>query len=151
MWIPVITGRKMVKWFCIDLKAGEAGDNVAVLISMVDRGRGDPRNILGVIVDWDEHNMYRIAVKAEILSIKYFKNQFDLSLQQLLNDSDVNTECTSTLCQARKSTTSGKQAFFRCDCNKSKNKCQTNKCKCYKPKRLCNSKCQTSLSCQNKN
>ena len=82
----------MVKWSCIDLKAGEAGDNVAVLISMVDRGRGDPRNILGVIVDWDEHNMYRIAVKAEILSIKYFRNQFDLCLQQLLNDSDVNTD-----------------------------------------------------------
>ena len=61
----------MVKHSCIDLKAGEAGDNVAVPIPMVDRGRSDPRYILGVIVDHDEHDMYRIAVKAGILSTKY--------------------------------------------------------------------------------
>ena len=65
------------KW----IMAGEAGDNVAVPIPMVDRGRGDPRNILGVIVDRDEHDMYRIAVKAGILSKKYSRNQFDLCPQ----------------------------------------------------------------------
>ena len=41
----------MVKCSSIDLKAGGAGDNVAVPIPMVDRGKGDPRNIRGVIVD----------------------------------------------------------------------------------------------------
>ena len=40
---------------------------------MVDRDRGNPRNILGVKVDWDEHDMYRNAVKAGILSTKYFQ------------------------------------------------------------------------------
>ena len=80
----------MVKRSNIDVKGGEAGDNVAVPISVVDRG--DPRNILGVIVDWDEHDMYRIVVKAGNLSTKYSSNQFDLYLQQLLNDFDVNTE-----------------------------------------------------------
>ena len=92
----------MVQRSRIDVKAGEAGDNVAVPIPVVDRG--DPRNILGVIVDRDEHDMYRIAVKAGNLSTKYSSNQFDLYLQRLLNDSDVmiNTECIITLCQGDK-------------------------------------------------
>ena len=71
----------MIKRSCIDLKAGEAGDSVAVPIPIVDRGKGDPRNILGVIVVRDEHDMYRIVVKAGILSTKYSRNQFDLCQQ----------------------------------------------------------------------
>ena len=58
----------------IDLKMAEVGDNVAVPIPIVDKGRGDPRNILGVVLDRDEHDMYKIAVKAGILSTKYSRN-----------------------------------------------------------------------------
>ena len=102
----------MVKHSRIDLKTGEAGDNVTVPIPMVDREKDDPRNILGVTVDRDEHDMYKIVVKAGILSTKYSRNQFDLCPQQLVNDSDVNTECTITLRQALKSRASGRQGFF---------------------------------------
>ena len=140
----------MVKRSRIDLKAGEAGDNVAVPIPMVDRGRGDPRNILGVIVDRDENDMYTIAVKAGVLKAKYARNQFDLCPQRLLNDNDVDMDCTTTLRQALKSTASGGQGFFRCDCSKGKKQCQTNRCKCFKAKRLCNSRCHNSLNCPNK-
>ena len=59
-------------------------------------------------------------LKAGILSKKYSRNQFDLCLQRHLNDSDVNTESTITLCQALKSTASGRQGFFLCDCSKGK-------------------------------
>ena len=117
----------MVKRSRIDLKAGEVGDNVAVPIPMVDRGRGDPRNIIGVIVDRDENDLYRIAVKAGILSTKYSRNQFDLCPQRLLNETDVNTDCTITLRQALRSTASGGQGFFHCDCSKQG---QTNRGKC---------------------
>ena len=141
----------MVKRARIDLKVGEAGDNVAVPIPMVDRGRGDPRNILGVILNRDENDMYKIAVKAGILTTKFSRNQFDLCPQRLLNDSDVNTEYSVTLRQALKSTASGGQGFFHCDCSNGKKQCQTNRCKCYKAKRLCNSRCHRSLTCQNKN
>ena len=55
----------------------EVGDNVAIPIPMVDKGRGDPRNILGVVLDRNEHDMYKIVVKAGILSPKYSGNQFD--------------------------------------------------------------------------
>ena len=43
---------------------------MAIPIPMVDRGRGDPRNILGVILDCDEQNMYTIAVMSGIISSK---------------------------------------------------------------------------------
>jgi len=43
----------VVKRTRVDLKAGVTGDNVAVPVPLVDRGRGDPWNIssLGVIVN----------------------------------------------------------------------------------------------------
>ena len=63
----------------MDLQAGKKGDNVAVPVPLVDRGRGDARNILGVIVDKQEDtDQYRIAVKAGILNGLYSRNQFDL-------------------------------------------------------------------------
>ena len=142
---------RMVKRSRIELKMAEVGDNVAVPIPLVDKGRGDPRNILGVVLDRDEHDMYKIAVKAGVLSTRYSRNQFDLCPQQLLNVSDVNTEHKITLRQALKSTATGGQGFFRCDCSKGKKQCQTNRCKCYKAKRLCNSKCHSSITCPNKN
>jgi hypothetical protein len=55
--------------------------------------------------------LYRIAVKAGILSTKYTRNQFDLCPQRLLKDSDMNTECTISLNQAIKSTATGGQGF----------------------------------------
>ena len=71
------------------LGAGQVGNNVAVPIPIVYRGRGDPRNLLGVIVDLDENNMYTINVKAGILKGKFSRNQFDLCPQRLLTDADV--------------------------------------------------------------
>lgn len=49
--------KRMVKRSRIDLKVGEVGDNVDVPITMVDRGRGDPKNIIGVITDQEELKM----------------------------------------------------------------------------------------------
>ena len=42
---------RVVKRSRIDLQARVIGDNVAVPIPAVCRGRGDPRNILGVVVN----------------------------------------------------------------------------------------------------
>ena len=58
--------------FCTPfLKAGNSGDNIIIPIPLVDRGRGDPRNIMGVILDRNENDMHRIAVRAGILKGSY--------------------------------------------------------------------------------
>ncbi|XP_068206217.1 KRAB-A domain-containing protein 2-like [Palaemon carinicauda] len=63
---------------------GKVGNNVTIPIPMVDRGRGDPRNIMGIIMDIDENDNYTIAVKSGILSGKYTRNQFDLCMEEKL-------------------------------------------------------------------
>jgi len=72
------------------VKRSRVGDNVSIPIPMVDRGRGDPRNILGVILDCDEHNMYTIAVKSGIISSKYARKQFDLCPQNNVKPTNAN-------------------------------------------------------------
>ncbi|CAK9807179.1 hypothetical protein ANTPLA_LOCUS5208 [Anthophora plagiata] len=47
----------------------------------------------------------------------------------------------------RKSSVSGGQGYQRCVC---KGQCKSNKCKCKKSGKLCNSKCHNSLICLNK-
>ena len=91
---------RMVKRSRIDIAHGHLGDNVAVPIPLVDRGRGDPRNILGVILERNEYNMYTICVKSGILKSKYARNQFDLCPQRLLQESDVDLTKTTTLREA---------------------------------------------------
>ena len=57
----------MVKRSRLEHVAGDVGDNVTVPIPLVDRGRGDPRNILGAIIDRDKHGLYKIAVSVGLL------------------------------------------------------------------------------------
>ena len=141
---------RMVKRSKVVLGAGQVGDNVAVPIPIVDRGCGDPRNLLRVIVDLDENNMYTINVKAGILKGKFSRNQFDLCPQRLLTDADVDRTRTVSLQQAvSKESSSGGQGYIRCNCA-GPNMCKTNRCKCFKNKIKCSSRCHGSLLCKNK-
>jgi len=60
----------MVKRSRIELQAGNIGDNVACQF-LWWTGAGDPRNILGVIIDKNENDLYTIATRHSILSNKY--------------------------------------------------------------------------------
>ena len=63
-----VQAERMVKRSRVDLVAGKVEDNVAVPILPVDRGRGDPRNIFGVIVSCDDNMSYRIATRRGVLN-----------------------------------------------------------------------------------
>lgn len=43
----------------------------------------------------------------------------------------------------------GGQGFVKCNCSGAK-RCSTNRCKCFKSKVKCNSRCHTALGCDNK-
>ena len=146
----LIQAERMVKRSRLELSTANPGDNVAVPIPLVDRGRGDPRNILGVVLNHDENDLYTICVKSGILKGTFARNQFDICPQALLQESDVNQTRTVTLRAAvSKESASGGQGFIRCNCAGS-NKCQSNRCKCFKSKMKCSSRCHNSLSCKNK-
>lgn len=141
---------RMVKRSRIELKAGEIGDNVALPIPLVDRGRGDPRNILGVIVSRSINDQYKVATKSGVLKGSYSRNQFDICPERLLRKGDINSDTEISLREAViKESVNGGQGFVKCSCNGHK-KCQSNRCKCFKSKQLCNSRCHNSLNCTNK-
>ena len=94
--------QRMVKRSQLELVSGQIGDNVAVPIPQVDKGRGDPRNILEIVMDHNENDLYTICVKAGVLKKKFTRNQFDLCPQRLITESDVDTSKKITLRQAVK-------------------------------------------------
>ena len=124
----------MVKRTRVELKV-VADDNVAVSIPLVDRGRGDPRNILGIIVNRDlDTDHHTIGVKAAVLHGRYSRNQFDLCPQRLLTLDDVNEENQVSLRTAvHAQSACGGQGFLKCNCSGAR-KCKTNHCKCFKAK-----------------
>ena len=44
------------------------GNNVTVLIPSVDRGRADPRNIIGVVAECSDNELYTDAVKGGLFN-----------------------------------------------------------------------------------
>jgi len=112
----------VVKRTRVDLKAGVTGDNVAVPAPLVDHGRGDPRNIFGVIVNRNlDTDQYTIAVKTGILNGSYSRNQFDLCPQRLLTLNDVDQENqvslrTTVIAQS----SSERQGYLKCYCSGAK-------------------------------
>ena len=135
----------------VDLKAGVAGDNVAVPIPLVDSGRGDPRNILGVIVNRNlETDQYTIAVRAGILKRVIPGANLTSVQQRILTLDDVDQEKQVSLRTAVVAqSTAGGQGFVKCSCNGVR-KCKTNRFKCFKAILKCNSRCHASLNCANK-
>ena len=141
---------RMVKRSRVEHVPGNPLDNITIPIPLVDRGRGDPRNIMGVILDRDDNDMYRIAVRAGVLKGKYSRNQFDLCTQKLLSGTDVKSDEEVTLRTAvQMESKCGGQGFLKCNCS-GRNRCKSNRCKCFKAKLKCNSRCHSSLSCENK-
>ena len=129
---------------------GNVGDNVTVPVPLVDRGRGDSRNIMGVILDRDENDLYRIAVKGGILNGKFSRNQFDLCNQILLLPTDVCQDKEISLRNAvQHESKCGGPRYLKCNCS-GKSNCSTNRCKCYKAKVKCNSRCHDSMTRPNK-
>ncbi|KAK6175839.1 hypothetical protein SNE40_014219 [Patella caerulea] len=126
------------------------GDNVTVPIPYVDRGRGDPRNLIGVVTEISDNDMFTIAVNGGVLNGKYSRNQFDVCVTKLYKVDDFNTDQRVSLRQAdQMDLVCGGQGFVRCNCSGTK-RCESNRCKCFKAKMACNSRCHSNFSCKNK-
>ena len=136
----------MVKHRRLELPAAQIGDNVASPILQVDRGRGDPRNIVGIVIDWNpEMDSYKIAVKAGFLRDKYFRNQFDVCPKNLISQADIN-QCPSERLSLNNQSVVVRD-FKKCNCVSKQ--CKSNRCTCYKARVKCNSRCHSSLTCYN--
>ena len=66
----------MVKRSNVQLSDANHGDNVAIPVPAVDRGKCHPRNIIGVVLGKTPENNYKIGVKSGILKGTYMRNAF---------------------------------------------------------------------------
>ena len=118
----------MVKRSRIVFSSVQIGSNVTMPIPSVDRGRADPRNIIGVVTECSDNELYTIAIKGGILDRKYSRNQFDVCATILYSSDGVCTDKIISLRQAvQLESRCGGQGFTRCNCVGSK-RCQTNRC-----------------------
>lgn len=132
-----------------DKKFGEVsvGKTVRIPIPDVDRGKGDLRNILGVVLEITDDGYYRVGTKSGRLDRLYARSQFSVCKEDLIAANDV-PDCNSTLRSVANAQSNGKgQGMYKCNCT---GKCETKKCRCKKFNRLCNSRCHKSNSCCNK-
>ena len=125
------------------------GDNVALPVPAVDRGKCDPKNMLGVIIAKTADENFKIGVKAGTLKGTYSRNSFALCARKHISPDDIPNKSVS-LREATKILPSGGQGFFHCECKKSGKRCENNRCKCFKNKRICNSRCHNTDTCKNK-
>lgn len=123
------------------------GDTVRIPVPGVDRGKGDARNVLGVILDKTDDDFFRIGTRDGIVKNLYARSQFTICSEKLITLNDVpQVECSLRSIATSQSNGTG-QGMVKCSCT---TKCMTKKCKCLKSNRLCNSRCHDSLSCCNK-
>ena len=139
---------KRDKYDCILEKVGT---NVLIPIPNVVRGKGDPRNLLAIVLQKDDIG-YKLGTKSGLLRGQYTRNQFELSGSNFLDLNSVNHDVEISLRQAVSSESICEgQGFTRCGCSATgKTRCNTKRCMCKKSGLLCNSRCHPNITCSNK-
>ncbi|XP_045447725.1 uncharacterized protein LOC123656048 [Melitaea cinxia] len=65
------------------------GDNVTIPIPDVDKGKGDLRNIIGVILQKNDEGFYKVGIKHGVLRKQYGRSEFGICNQTFLEVADV--------------------------------------------------------------
>ncbi|KAK4880224.1 hypothetical protein RN001_008370 [Aquatica leii] len=123
------------------------GTTVRIPIPEVDRGRGDARNILAVVLQKTDDELYELGTKQGVIKTLYSRHQFTACHHKLPKKEHVSNQETTLRTVANLQSTRTGQGFVKCTCKKH---CDTKKCSCLKRKILCSSKCHNSSSCKNK-
>ena len=126
-------------------KPADVGDNVVVPLPDVDRGRGEFRNIRGVVTGVEGNGCYTIGTGEGTLKQQYTRNQFVPTKGHYMSTSDVGPGQVSLRQAAKGAALGSGQGYRRCHCTTG-----CNNCSCVKSGKLCTSKCHPTLTCANK-
>ncbi|KAL4152776.1 hypothetical protein QTP88_000609 [Uroleucon formosanum] len=88
---------KMKTWSDKKLKPAEVGAKLRVLVPDVDKGCGDARNILAVVMKVTVDRYYRLGTKEGLLKFLYSKSQFTICQKNLITIDQVSRENTLAL------------------------------------------------------
>ena len=67
---------KMIRRFKLQLDVAKYGDNIALPVPSVDRGKCDSRNLIGVVLAVNSDESFKISVTAGILKGTYLRTSF---------------------------------------------------------------------------
>lgn len=122
------------------------GDNVLVTVSEFDRGRGDPPNLIGVVIQ-EKEGKYKIGTKHGIIQNWLERNSLATTKYAKLSVNDVPlSKETSVRELVRLGSVGTGQGYKRCTCKKD---CKSARCKCFKNGFVCNSACHFGKTCLN--
>lgn len=126
----------------------DVGDCVLLSVPKVDRGQGDPPNIICIIID-QRNGVNQLGCKNGIIKGWFGSENLSKAGTSFISLDEVNKEKQLSIREAVGLTTGG-QGFLKCSCKPGKKQCNSAKCICKKNGVLCNSRCHQSLGCINK-
>ena len=124
------------------------GDCVLLSVPKVDRGPGDSRNIVCLIIN-QKNGVNQVASKHGTIKGWFGPESLSVAGCNFLRNEDIPVEKCISLREAV-CLESGGQGMSKCACKPSSQQCTKNRCACKKSNVLCNSRCHNSLPCFNK-
>lgn len=104
------------------------GSSVRIPVPDVDRGRGDARSVLAVVLEATEDGFYRLRTKEGVISKYYSRSEFSTCPANILKIKEVSKDREIPLRSVATAQSTGHgQGFKKCNC---KGKCQSKKCAC---------------------
>jgi transposase InsO family protein len=138
--------KKMTDRSVAKMKDLDVGDNVLIPVSEFDRGRGDPANLIGVVLEKGDRG-FKLGTKVGILSGLFARNQIEMTKFNKLKIDMVPEEDDLSIRTAVRLLSVGKgQGKVKCNC---KSGCIAMRCNCFKNKRDCTSACHPRITCKN--
>ena len=127
------------------MRAVEKGDNVAVPVPTFDRSKGDPPNIIGVVMEV-EGTKYTIGTSQGVIKGRLARNQFEFVKYKGISVANVPAKELTLREIVRAKSICGGQGFKKCSC---RSNCLTRRCSCLKAGLRCNSACHSHKFCSN--
>lgn len=124
------------------LKPAFVNDCVMIQIPEFDRGKGDPANVVGVILEKNENGKYKIGTRAGKVSNWLERNSFEPVKYRGLTKQDVPNKEVSLHEIVRNLSVGNGQGKKKCSC---KTGCQNKRCACSKNNMECTSSCHSGL------
>ena len=137
--------KKMIARSTCTLRPLRIGDSVAVPVSQFDWSKGDPPNIIGLVLEFDKRG-YRIGTRSAKIKGRLARNQIEFIKFTGMKLEDIPDGELSIREIVRAQSICGGQGFRRCHC---KSNCLTKRCSCLKAGLKCNSACHGKGSCDN--
>nr|CAH7758792.1 unnamed protein product [Callosobruchus chinensis] len=137
--------KKMTNLSNKKLGSFNVGDNVLLGISEFDRGRGDPANLIGIVLA-EKGGKFKVGTKHGIVDTWLERNSLQSTKFKKLKLNDVPNYETNIRTLVRKGSVGFGQGYKRCNCSRM---CNSKRCKCVKTNYLCNSACHAGRSCNN--